>query len=409
MKILMVNKFFYRRGGSEAYMLELRSLLKKAGHQVIDFSMSDKRNFGSAFSRYFIKHIELGKREGLFKDLKKAGHLIYSFEAKRKLAKLIKKEKPDIIHLHNFCFQLSPSILRTIKRYKIPTIWTLHDYKIICPNQILFTQGKVCERCKIHKYYNCFSYRCIHNKASQSFLAMVEMYLHKLIFKSYQVVDIFVAPSQFLAQKIIAWKMPVAKIRQLYYFIDLERIKPSQEAGEGIVYVGRLSKEKGILTLLAAMKGFKGINLQIIGEGPQKKPIQRYLKRNKLTNVALTGYKNKEELLELVKKSRLVIVPSIWYENNPVVILEAFALAKPVIGSDLGGIPELVKDGQTGFCFKAGDAKDLQQKIYKAYKDSGLLKRMGANARQLVEKIADPQKHLQQIIKFYNEISKYEK
>ena len=409
MKILLVNKFFYRRGGSEAYMLELRSLLKKAGHQVIDFSMKDKRNFGSAYDQYFVRRIELGKREGFFKDLRKAVHLIYSWEAKRKLAKLIKKEKPDIIHLHNFCFQLSPSILRAIKKYNVPTVWTLHDYKIICPNQILFTKGEVCERCKTYKFYNCFFNRCIHNKYGQSFLAMLEMYLHKIILRSYRTVDLFIAPSQFLARKIINWKIPADKVRQLYYFIDLENIQPATADGDGIVYVGRLAKEKGIITLLQAMKELKSIKLQIVGEGPQKKPILRYIKKNKLTNVELTGYKDKEELFETVKRSRLVIVPSIWYENNPVVILEAFALGKPVIGSDLGGIPELVKDGQTGYCFKAGNVKDLREKIKKSYDNLDLLKNMGENARRSVEKIADPQKHLQQLINLYDEIRKYEK
>jgi glycosyltransferase involved in cell wall biosynthesis len=232
------------------------------------------------------------------------------------------------------------------------------------------------------------------------------MYLHKLILKSYGVVSILIAPSKFLAQKIKDWKIPASKIRQLYYFIDWENIAPSTDAGEDLIYIGRLSKEKGILTLLAAMKDLKDINLKIIGEGPQKKTILNYIRKNKLENVKLYGYKTKKELLDLVRKSRLVIVPSIWYDNNPVVILESFAAARPVIGSNLGGIPELVKDKQTGFIFQAGDSKDLAQKISNVYNNDQLILQMGKNCRNWVEKNCSSQKHLQEILKIYNEVLK---
>ncbi len=405
MKILMINKFFYRKGGSESYMFDLIDLLKKQGHQVIEFSMQDKKNQESEYSNYFVKNIDFSKKEGIFKDIKKALRAIYSFEAKKKLEKLIKKEKPDIAHLHNFNFHLTPSILSVLKKHNIPTVWTLHDYKLICPNYRLFTQGKICERCKVYKYYNCLRYNCFNN-FGRSLTATLEMFLHKLILRSYDKVDIFIAPSKFLEAKLKDWNIRPEKIRQLYNFIDLAKFEPNFEPGQGLIYFGRLSLEKGILTLLKAFKGLSGFNLQIVGQGPQKEAIEQYIKENNLNNVSLSGYKKGQELYDLIKKSRLVIAPSQWYENNPISVLEAFALAKPAIGSGLGGIPELVKHGKTGFLFEAGQAEDLKEEIKANYAATELIQQMGQKARNFVEENCSPAIHYENLIKIYKKLIK---
>jgi glycosyltransferase involved in cell wall biosynthesis len=413
MKILQINKFFYPKGGSEIYMFLLSDLLRQAGHEVIEFSMQDPKNLAlptgrqdSKFSQYFIKQIDFNKREGIFKDLAKAFHLLYSTEAKNKLEALIQKEKPDIAHLHNFNFQLTPSILRVLKKYKIPVIWTLHDYKVICPNYRLFTQNQICERCKIHKYYNCFTHKCLKNSWSMSFLAMLEMYLHKLVLQSYSAVSIYLSPSKFLAHKVLDWKLPKNKVRQVYHGLDLAQFKPSGALGEGLVYIGRLVEEKGILTLLEAIKQLPDINLKIVGSGPQDQEIERIIESYGLNNVQLIGHKSGQELQALIKQARLVVAPSIWYENSPLSILESFALGKPVIGSDLGGIPELVIDGQNGFLFKPGSVDDLIQKIKNVYYKDELISQMGKNCRAWVEKNCNSQKHLEEILKIYQEILK---
>ena len=404
MKILMINKFFYRRGGSEAYMLALIELLKKTGHQVIEFSMQDEKNEPSEYANFFVKNIDFSKREGFIKDLKKAFCLLYSFAAKNKLEALIAQEKPDVAHLHNFNFQLTPSILSVLKKHKIPVVWTMHDYHVICPNYRLFTQGQVCERCKVYKYYNCYKFRCLKNNKAMSFLAMLEMYLHKIILKSYDKIDIFISPSRFLADKVKQWGIKADKVKHLYNFIDLDNFQPVSEPGNGLVYFGRLSEEKGLLTLLEAMKGLGEINLSLIGEGPQKEQILDYIEKNKLNNVYLLGYKNGLELYDLIKKSRLVIMPSIWHENNPISVLEAFALAKPVIASDLGGLPELVENSKTGYLFKAGQADDLKNKIKSVYNDAEACLKLGKNARQKAEKISHGQAHLAEILQIYKNI-----
>ena len=405
MKVLMINKFFYKRGGSEAYMFDLIELLKKEGHQVIEFSMQDEKNQPSKYSEYFIKNIDFSLREGFLKDFKKACHLLYSLEAKKKLEALIKKEKPDIAHLHNFSFHLTPSIIATLKKYKLPIVWTMHDYKLICPNYRLFTQGQICERCKVYKYYNSFKYHCLRNNASFSFLAMLEMYLHKIILKSYEKIDLFVAPSKFLAEKVKGWGIKYGKVKQLYNFIDLQKFQPSTELGDGLIYFGRLTEEKGLLFVLEAVKDLKNINLKIVGIGPQKTELENFIAANKLSNVELLGHKGGQELYDLIKKSRLVIMPSIWYENNPIAVLEAFALAKPVIGTDLGGLPELITEGQTGFLFRAGDLKGIQNIIKANYNNQDLLSGMGKKAREFTEKNCSNHVHLNEIMKIYKDLS----
>lgn len=387
-------------------MFLLSDLLRQAGHEVIDFSMQDPKNLNSKYGQYFIKHIDFNKREGLFKDLAKAGHLLYSCEAKKNLEELIQKEKPDIAHVHNFNFQLTPSILKVLKKHNIPVVWTLHDYKAICPNYRLFTQGQVCERCKVHKYYNCFTHKCLKNSWGMSFLAMLEMYLHKVILASYDSIAIYIGPSKFLAHKVQDWNLPQKQVKQLYYGLNLAEFKPTEAVGEGLVYIGRLTEEKGIITLLEALKQLPDINLKIVGSGPQQEEIELFIKSSGLDNVQLVGHKSGQVLRDLISRAKLVVVPSVWYENNPLAVLEAFALAKPVIGSALGGLPELVKDNETGYLFKPGSADDLARNIKNIYYNNDLLLQLGKNCRNWVEKDCDPQKHLEDVLKIYKEVLK---
>ncbi|MFC1598720.1 glycosyltransferase family 4 protein [Patescibacteria group bacterium] len=405
MKILMINKYFYVKGGSENYMFALKELLKQKGHKVIDFSMQDENNQPSKYSKYFIKNIDFSKRQGPWQSLLKVFHALYSLEAQKKLELLILNEKPAIAHLHNFNFQLTPAIIKTLKKYKIPIIWTMHDYKLICPNYRLFTQGSACERCKVYKYYNCVKYKCLQNKVSFSFLAMLEMYLHKLILRSYHKIDLFISPSKFLKEKVQQWQEQ-KNIKQVYNFIDVKQFHPNEQIGEGLVYFGRLSEEKGIFVLLKAMKGFADIPLNIIGDGPLKQEIKDYIKVNKLTNVKLLGYKKGRELYSQIKKARFVIMPSLWYENNPISVLEAFALGVPVIGAELGGIPELVKDKNTGLLFKAGDSNHLQQIIADNHDNTELIAKMSQNARLWVNENCSAKAHYEQILHIYRKLLK---
>jgi len=421
MKILQINKFFYLKGGSETYLFSLADLLKQHGHEVIFFSMKDKKNFDSEYSDFFINNIDFRKREGIVKDFKKLGHSLYSLEAKRKLENLIKKYEPDVAHLHNVAHHFSPSILSVLKKHNIPVIQTLHDYQLICPNFKLFTKGAICERCYKHKYYQAIFHKCIHNAYLPSIWGAFEMVIHKALQIYENVLYYYVSPSEFLAKKLEKWGYNKDKIKVLNNFIDLAKISPNYNSQGYILYFGRLAQEKGILTLLEAIKGLSGIKLKVAGIGPEEAKLKDYLKKEDLPacprrraqaglkNVEFLGFKKGEELETLISNCAFVVMPSIWYENYPYSILESFAYGKPVIGSDLGGIPEMVLDNKTGFIFPAGDSKALKEKIETLYNSQELIEQMGKQARQFVENNNDPEKHYQKLIKIYQELLlKYE-
>ena len=442
MKILQINKFFYLKGGSEKYFFELRDLLKKNNHQVIDFSVKDKKNLPSPYSEYFIEPVNL-KSEGIIKNFKKTLKLIWNKKAQKKLEVLIKKEKPDIAHIHNIHHEISLSILPVLKKYKIPVVQTLHDYQIICPNYKLYSQEKICEKCKRHKYYKCFLNKCVRDSCLASLFATLENYFYWLS-GIYKKIDIFIAPSKFLKNKFIEFGIPENKIIYLPNFVEIFSEDENLSQNNYLLYFGRLSKEKGVDILIKAMalvnpirNPFKifnqtkhiihntiqhqqtaehfsnGVNenikLKIVGDGPEKENLKKIAEKLKINSqIQFLGYKNQSELKEIIKNSLAVVVPSQWYENCPLAILEAFSFGKPVIASNLGGIPELVQDGKTGFLFKSGNAKKLAEKINSLLEgDTSTcrlqekLNLMGKFAQEQIEKKYNPEIHYQKLMEIY--------
>ncbi|MFH2136781.1 MAG: glycosyltransferase family 4 protein, partial [Patescibacteria group bacterium] len=381
MKILQINKFFYRRGGSETYFFGLIDLLQKNGHEIVHFSTKSPANIPSPYDDFFVNEIDFGKREGLFRDLKKAFHSSYSFEAKRKLERLILKTKPDIAHLHNISHHLSPSIFGVLKKYKIPVVQTLHDYQLVCPNFKLFTEGAVCERCKKYRYWNAIIHRCIHNSRLQSCIEAKEMFFHKACQFYEKGVQCFVTPSKFLAEKLAVWGIK-SKVENIPLFLDTNQFEPKYEPGDYVVYFGRLVKEKGLDVLLRALSGTE-IKLKIVGDGPEKEKLKVQSEKIKV-NVEFVGHKNGKDLHDLIRGSKFVVLPSVWYENYPMSLLESGAFGKAVVGSRLGGIPEIIHDGENGFLAEPGNVDDLREKIQRLFRDNDLCEKMGRRARELI-------------------------
>jgi len=242
LKILQINKFYYLKGGSERYLFDLLKILETAGLEVIPFSMQDKKNRPSNYEKYFSQF--MGMHRFSFKNIFK---IFYNREAARCLEKLIKKTKPNIAHLHNIAYQLSPSIIRILKRHSIPIVMTLHDYNIICPNAKLFTKGAHCERCRGVRYYHCFLNKCSHDSYGQSFLAMLEAYFNQRLLKVYDQVDLFIAPSRAMKDACVKFGLPENKIVNLCYPVELNDDSPENiDASNYILYFGRLSPEKGV-------------------------------------------------------------------------------------------------------------------------------------------------------------------
>lgn len=404
MKILLINKFFYQKGGSETVFFTTKKLLEKAGNQVIVFSMKDLRNKPSKFEKYFVENIDFNKKQGLFKSLKKAAHYIYSVEARNKIKKLIKEHKPDIAHLHNISHQITPSILSVLKKNKIPVVQTLHDYQLICPNYRLFTQGKICERCQRMKFYNAIRYKCVRNSYLASWLACTELYLQRILKFYLPKVDLFVATSQFLHDKLKQWgiKQPLQVVNNSLAVDDLQ---PSFEPGKFLLCVSRFSQEKGLFTLIKAVKDLPKVKLKIVGDGPLFNQVKIFIAKNNLENIELVGYQPLSQVYKIMRDCKLLVIPSEWHENYPMVVLEAMALAKPVLASDLGGLIEMIEDNETGWHFQAGNTKALKEKINNLYWQDDLLIKAGKKARKQVEKNNSNEKYLQQLLRIYDKLA----
>ena len=273
MKVLMVNKFFYIKGGSETYYFSLKKLLEKNGHEVIDFSMKDERNFDSPYSRYFVNNIDYNKKQNFFTKVKLGLKIIYSTEAKKNLEKLIKDTKPDIAHLHIFQHQLTSSVIDVLKKYNIPIVYTAHDLKMICPNyRMLDREYRICERCKNDRYYNCLKNKCIKRSYLKSFIGMSEAYFNKYL-KKYEKIDYIITPSEFYRKKFIEFGIEPKKIEHISNFLDNTEIKYDKNIDSNYyLYFGRLSEEKGIMTLVKVAQN-TGITLKIVGTGIEEENI----------------------------------------------------------------------------------------------------------------------------------------
>ncbi|MFA5131093.1 MAG: glycosyltransferase [Patescibacteria group bacterium] len=367
MKILQVNKFYYPKDGVSNYLLGLEAKLKEFGHEVKVFAMDSPKNIPCETHKYFVSYISFDA-PGLINKWRAFTRIFYSFEAKRKFTALVRDFKPDIIHIHNIYHQISPSILSVAIRYKIPVVMHLHDYKLICPNYKLFTRGAVCLRCKGGKYYNCFKNKCVKNSNLMSLAASWEMYFHHRIWRIYErAIKLFIAPSEFMKKTCIEFSWPAEKFICLHnFFNDLKYPVPilsREQLGNYLLYFGRLSEEKGVEVLLSALTQTNE-HLKIAGEGPEENALKTKVEKLGLKDrVEFLGFKTGLELDNLINQAKTVVIPSIWYENMPLNMLEALARGKIVLASDIGGLPEIIRDGENGFLFTARSANHLAEKI----------------------------------------------
>lgn len=416
MKILQVHKYFTKKrgGGSVTAFLEMVKMLEKRGHNVSVFSMQDPQNEATPFAKYFPSYFDLNAKASFWKKIHWAVKLIYNREAEKKMAELIAAECPEIAHLHNIYHYLTPSIISPLKKRHIPVVMTLHDYKIICPNYKLFNQGKLCEKCQGGKYYQCFLNKCLKDSWGASFLAMLEAYFHKIL-KSYDQVDLFLAPSDFMRKKCLEFGIApekIKKIRNLFDFKEAETIPENTQEKDYFLFFGRLSEEKGLINLIQAVKklvvtGKIGTNhLLIVGKGPQEAELKNLIKQEDLEDkIILTGFKEGLELKEIILGSKFVVVPSLWHENAPMVVIESQFYGKPVIVSDRGGMKESIIEGQTGLVFAAENVDALAQKINQllelAYEERMA---MGQAGKENIQKINNEEEIYQELLETYRKL-----
>jgi len=402
MKVLLINKYFFSKGGSETCFFDTARILSNNGHEVFFFSMQHPSNSPSTETEFFTSHIDYNNPGAWHKKFKSAARLVYSREARHKLESLLRSKRPDIVHLHNIHHQISPSILHTLKKHQLPIVMTLHDYKMICPAYTMFNQGKVCEKCRQQKFFFCVKDRCNNKSYARSFLNYLEMVCHHKLLKIYDHVDLFISPSLFLQGKLAEFNFP-GRVLHLPNPVDPSLFAPSYSwRSESLLYAGRLTAEKGVLTLLQAIKGLK-VNCNICGEGPLKKELERFISQENIPNVVMHGHIPKDALRSLMADTMFVVVPSVWRENFPYAVTEAFAAGKPVIASRIGGIPELVMEQKTGLTFPPGDAAELRNKILYLMSDPAKINYLGKKARIFVEQNLDQSKYYTRLLEIYNQ------
>ena len=378
MRILMINKYNYIKGGSETYFFSLKKMLEEKGLETAVFSMKDKHNFSDENEDLFVEQVNY-ENQSFFSKIKNSAKLIYSKEAAKKLEKLIIKFKPDVAHLNLIYHQLTPSVIHVLKKYKIPMVLISHDYKIACPNYKMYTNEENCERCIDGSFINCTLNKCHKNSYFKSGLLTVEAYLHKFI-NSYSLVDYIVCPSEFMLEtlkKSYIGKKMKDKLVLLPNFLDdqykitdkdhlEDLIKVKENVENKILYFGRLSEEKGLdLLLKSKKKSLLNFELNIVGNGPLKDKLQSYVIEEKIRDVNFLGFMSGERLKQEIKSSKAVVLPAKWNEVFGLTNIESLALGTPVIGSNVGGIPDIIQDEKNGLIFSNGNVEELTTKIEK--------------------------------------------
>lgn len=376
-------------------MFELSKNLEKLGHTVIPFSMKDEKNFETPYAEYFAEPVNVSafKPKNIFK-------VFYNFDAARKLQKLIDTEKPDIAHLHNFAHQLSPSVIRVLKKNKIPAVQTLHDYKLICPNYRLFSRGQACYKCRGQKFYNCALRKCVQDSYSRSFIGTLEAYLNNKILKLYDQIDLFIAPSQFMKDISVEFGIEDKKIITLRNPVHAPETEIAAKTENYLLYFGRISREKGLDALIKAMAVTEEkLKLVIVGDGPDAEYCQKLSQKLKVEHkIEFKKSLYGQDLESVILKSKAVVMPSLWPENMPLSLLESMAAGKVVIASRTGGLTELIENEKNGFLFETGNHRELAKIIDKLGNCD--LELIGSEARIKVSKLSYPH-HLQKIMKIY--------
>lgn len=398
MRIVVANKYYYRNGGSEVVLFQERDFLKAHNHEVFDFSMADERNIASQYSSYFTVSHNYRVNTGTLTKAKSAFSLIHSFDASKSISKLIADTRPDVVHCHNIYHQLTPSIIGAAKRMGVPVVLTLHDYKPVCPTYNRLRQGQPCSYCLDGDFSGVLKYWCSEGSFGKSALLYAEAVIQRWL-GNYEKVDAFIAPSRFMAEAI-SHRVSTDRIRLLYNGVDSDAIKPNESDDGYVLYLGRLSVEKGVETLLRAHDSSKSDwSLMVAGTGPLEQALRdRYLKAK------FIGHVSGEALQATISRAAVVVVPSEWYENCPMSVLEAMAYGKPVVASRMGGIPELVADGVTGVLFESGDADALGGQLERLMNDPTLRRQMGHAARQRVVSEFSLDKHNQSLLEIYRDV-----
>ncbi len=427
MNILHVNNFHYLRGGAEAVYFNTSKLLQEHGHRSLFFSMHHPENLPCETEEFFMPFVDLNAKHSIWEQLRIAGRILYSIEARKRLSRLLDKYPIDIAHLHNIYYDLSPSILHEFRKRNIPTVLTIHDPKMVCGSHNLYIyvndNGKVCqicEACSGRKYYMSVVKKCVKESYAKSALAAMEMYLHHKVLDIYKNIDVLIAPSLFFKNKFNEMGFN-KEMMHLPYFIDAEKVRELQVGTRGekvnktmsVVFFGRLSLEKGLFTLLKAAKRLllenSKMQIIVIGDGPIGEQLRQKVRDEKIENVHFLGYMKHKDMYKQIKKSMASVLMSEWYDNYPMSIIESFAIGIPVVGARIGGVPEMVKDYETGLTFEPWNDDDLFTKIKYIEENPDMVTKWGDNAKLFVDEELNAKNHYGKLMEIYKRAVKSRK
>lgn len=408
MKILQVQRFFYLRGGSSRYFFEVSRLLKKYGHNVGFFSMDHYRNKKSIWSKFFVSNVSFRDTSliGRFRYLER---MFIGIEAMHKISEILDYFKPDIVHLHDIYHHIPLTIIWEIKRRGVPVIQTVGDYHLIAPNYFMFHRGRICESTGKRRYYRAVFHRCVKHSFIATLVEIAEKYFHRILKLDEQTLDKIVAPSNFVKKKLIEAGIPQHKITLISHLPRFHKttiVKPTETIGKYILYFGRLSEEKGIETLIRGVSCLPKIKLKIVGEGPLREHLEKITASMHLKNVEFIGFLEQNQLARVISNCRFTVLPSMWNEVFGLSIVESFRHGKPVIGSRIGAIPELIIPGRNGLLFEPGNIKDCTEKIGQLWNDQGLCRNLGLLAQLDAVKFYDSEKHYAKLMAVYRQVIK---
>ncbi len=398
MKVLMINKFLYPNGGSETYIFKLGQELKRQGHEVQYFGMEHADNcVGNAVGAYTTNmDFHAG---GLREKLSYAVSTIYSAEARKKIRLVLDDFQPDVCHLNNFNYQLTPSVILEIRKWekdtghRVKILFTAHDGQLVCPNHMMRNPntGAVCEKCLHGSPWNCTRGRCIHGSLAKSAIGTMESLFWKWM-GVYRQIDLIICPTRFMKTKLDSNPLLARKTVVMHNFVEpvlgQETVKKDY-----VLYFGRYSEEKGIRTLLSVCRELPQVPFVFAGSGPLEEEL------GGIANVQNVGFQTGEALEKLIREARFSVYPSEVYENCPFSVLESQMYGTPVLGADIGGIPELIATGKTGELFESGNAQSLKAQIEKLWRDAELTQKYGSVCGEAV--FDSVERYTEKLLRYY--------
>jgi glycosyltransferase involved in cell wall biosynthesis len=412
MTIIHANKYYFLKGGAERYMLELSNWLERQGHKVVPFAMAHPDNLSTPYAKYFVSQIKTNESEisplskgglrGVAERLHTFGRMMYSLEARRNLATLITHTRPDLCHIHSIYTQISPSILHTLKDQHVPVVMTVHDHHLISPQYNVWAQGCGEDYRDVGLLAGTLA-RYHKGSLSGSFAQTLAFKFHRALKIYERGVEMFICPSRYMKRQLIRGGFSESKIVVIPYGIDVARFEPRYDHDGYFLFVGRLSEEKGIETIVRVARLLPDLRFKIVGRGPRMEYLHRLA--DGLTNVDFMGFHDGDELRDLYRGARAVLLPSRVHENFPLTILEAMAFGKPVIASNVGGVPETIEDRVSGLLVSPADLHGWAEAVMRVAYDDEMQSRMSHEARLAVERGFGLEEHYRRVMEVYQNIT----